>query len=83
MVGLLLMSGTSLAGAEEHDCETRFVGIHGVSAGAATFVFEGFINPSAVGSHFLKSLEISTEPLVGRRTVLKAFEIGFEFHGWP
>ena len=46
--------------------------------GAVTFVFESFINPSAISSHLLKSLEISTEPLVGRRTVLKAFEIGFQ-----
>ena len=40
--------------------------------------FESCINPSAISSHLLKNLEISTEPLVGRRTVLKAFEIGFQ-----
>jgi hypothetical protein len=51
-------------------------------AGAGASVFEGIINPSAVGSHLLKSLEISTEPLIGRRTVLKAFEIGFELGPW-
>ena len=68
-----------VAGAEEQDCETRFVGIHGVLTGAGAFVFEGFINPSAVSSHLLKGLEIGTEPLIGRRTVLEAFEIGFEF----
>jgi hypothetical protein len=47
-------------------------------ASAGAFVFEGFINPSAISSHFLKSLEIGTEPLVGRCTVLKTFEIGFQ-----
>ena len=67
-----------VARAEEHDGETRFVGIHGVLAGTGAFVFEGFINPSAVGSHLLKGLEIGPEPLIGRRTVLEAFEIGFE-----
>jgi hypothetical protein len=56
-----------VARAEEHDGETRFVGIHGVLAGAGAFIFEGFIG-----------LEIGTEPLIGRRTVLEAFEIGFE-----
>ena len=47
-------------------------------ASAGAFVFEGFINPSALSSHLLHGLEISTEPLVGRRTILEAFEIGFE-----
>ena len=47
-------------------------------AGAGAFVFEGFINPSALSSHLLHGLEISTEPLVGRRTILEALEIGFE-----
>ena len=70
-----------VAGAEEHDCETRFVWIHGVLADAGAFVFEGFINPSAVRSHLLKGLEIGTEPLISRRTVLEAFEIGFELYG--
>jgi hypothetical protein len=46
--------------------------------GAGTFVFEGFINPCAFSSHFLKSLEIGAEPPVRRRTVLEAFEIGFQ-----
>ena len=72
-----------VAGAEEHDCETRFVWIHEVLAGAHAFVFEGFINPSAVDSHLLESLEISTEALIGMGTVLEAFKIGFEFHGGP
>jgi hypothetical protein len=67
-----------VARAEEHDCETRFVGIHGVLAGAGTCIFEGFINPSAVNSHLLEGFEIGTEALVGMGTVLEAFEIGFE-----
>ena len=46
---------------------------------AGAFVFEGFINPSAIGSHLLKGLEISTESLVARRAVLQTFEIGLEF----
>jgi len=53
-------------------------GFIGDLAGAGTFVFEGFINPSAISSHLLKRLEIGTKPFVSSRTVLKAFEIRFE-----
>ena len=49
-----------------------------VLAGAGAFVFEGVINPFAASPHLLKGLEIGTEALVGRSTVLEAFEIGLE-----
>ena len=46
---------------------------------AGTFVCKGFTDPSAIGAHLLKSLEIGTKPLVSGRTVLKAFEICLQF----
>jgi hypothetical protein len=47
-------------------------------AGAGRFIFESLINPSAISSHLIESLEIGTEPLVSRCTVLETFQVGFE-----
>jgi hypothetical protein len=42
---------------------------------------EGITNPPAGCSHFVESLKILAKAPVGRRAILKAFEIGFEFGG--
>jgi hypothetical protein len=46
---------------------------------AGTFVFEGFTDPVTISAHLLKTLEIGTKTPVRGGTVLKAFEIRFQF----
>jgi hypothetical protein len=68
-----------VAGAKKQDLKLRSVWFHGILTLAGTFVLKRVTDPTAIGAHRFKTLEIGTKPFVCGCTVLQTFEIGFQF----